>query len=71
MSMVPDEMRGRALGLLTLAIGAAPFGCAALGELAESLGARPALRAFSLAGCAAQLLWLSVRPQSLRIRRPN
>lgn len=39
MSMVPDELRGRALGLLTMAIGAGPFGMAALGELAEAYGA--------------------------------
>merc|ERR1712232_1280313 len=32
MAMVPDELRGRALGLLTLAIGAMPFGMMALGE---------------------------------------
>ena len=43
MNMVPDHLRGRALGLLTMAIGAGPFGMAMLGELAEAFGAANAL----------------------------
>jgi predicted MFS family arabinose efflux permease len=73
MSMVPDELRGRALGLMTLAIGAAPFGCVVLGEIAERIGASVALRGFAWAGVAMQLLWLSpvARPGALWIRRPT
>lgn len=73
MAMVPDELRGRALGLLTLAIGAAPFGCVILGELAEWLGANLGLAGYSVCGFAVQLLWLSpcVRPHALLIKRPT
>ena len=70
MNMVPDELRGRALGILTLAIGAAPFGCAALGELAEAQGAYFAVRMFTAVGTVAQVLWLSpcAWPGAMRIR---
>ena len=70
MSMVPDELRGRALGLLTMAIGAGPFGMAVLGELAERHGAAAALVAFALAGFAGQMAWLAMRPEALWIRQP-
>jgi len=68
MEMVPDELRGRALGLLTMSIGALPFGMAALGEAAERAGTAGAVRSFALAGCAAQALWVLCFPQLLRVR---
>ena len=71
MGMVPDELRGRALGMLTMAIGAGPFGMAVLGELAERYGAPAALLWFALAGFAAQLVWLFYRPEALWIKRPT
>eukprot|EP00729_Bicosta_minor_P009110 gene9110-17387_t len=69
MGMVPDELRGRALGMLTMAIGAGPFGMAVLGEFAERYGAPQALTAFALAGFAAQLAWMFYRPEALWIKR--
>lgn len=69
MSMVPDELRGRALGLLTLAIGAMPLGMMTLGELAEVFGAAAGLRGFAFVGFVMQMLWLWLRPEALYIRR--
>jgi predicted MFS family arabinose efflux permease len=73
MSMVPDELRGRALGLLTMFIGGAPIGCVVLGELAERLGISPALRGFTGCGFVLLLLWLAPCgwPQVLGIQRPK
>ena len=75
MQMVPDEFRGRALGMLTLAVGGAPFGAAALhvGEVAQAFGANETLPFWCLAGVVVQKLWLSpyMFPHALRIRRPD
>jgi hypothetical protein len=71
MQMVPDRLRGRAMGILTMVIGAGPFGMLALGELAERLGAARALQVFGAAGVVGQALWLLWRPQALWIRRPD
>ena len=71
MQMVPDHLRGRAMGLLTMVIGAGPFGMLTLGELAEKLGAARALQFFGAAGVVGQALWLLWRPQALWIRRPD
>ena len=38
MAAAPEELRGRALGLLSMAIGALPVGMYVLGESAERLG---------------------------------
>lgn len=59
------EMRGRAMGLLSMAIGALPLGMYALGELAEAIGAPAALVAFNLAGLIGLLVWVRVRPEVL------
>ena len=70
MAMVPDELRGRALGVMTMFIGGAPIGCVVLGELAEQLGITMALRYYSACGLALLFLWLACgRAQVLRIRR--
>jgi MFS family permease len=66
MTSVPDPMRGRAMGLLTMAIGSLPIGMAALGELAESVGASESVVAFNLAGIVALCIWIYVRPESFR-----
>ena len=44
MTAVSDEYRGRAMGLLTLCIGAGPIGMFSLGELADRIGTRPSSR---------------------------
>lgn len=69
LSLVPHEMRGRAFGMLGLAISAMPLGMATLGVLAESWGSTVALQGFAMAGCVAQALWLVLRPTALWIRR--
>ena len=48
----PAEMRSRVMGLLSLAIGAAPFGILLVGALSEWLGPARALTVTSLAGLA-------------------
>lgn len=65
MTSVGSEVRGRAMGLLTMAIGMLPLGMAALGEMAEMVGPRPALLASNLIGLAALALFLRARPQAL------
>jgi MFS family permease len=67
MTSVGGEVRGRALGLLSMAIGMLPFGMAALGEVAELVGPRPALVAANLIGLVGLGLFLWRRPESLRI----
>ena len=52
MTSVPDAMRGRALGLLSTAIGSLPIGMYALGELAEAIGASAAVIVFNALGWA-------------------
>jgi MFS family permease len=62
------EFRGRAMGLLSMAIGALPVGMYGLGELAQGFGAPTALVAFNLAGLAGLLLWVWRRPEVLSAR---
>ena len=54
---VPEEARGRALGLLSMAIGGLPLGMYALGELAEQIGPSRALVASATAGLVVLSLW--------------
>lgn len=68
MTAVDAELRGRALGLLSTAIGVLPIGMIALGELAEAIGARAAILCAVVTGSVflvASVLW---RPQVLRLR---
>jgi MFS family permease len=62
------EMRGRAMGLLSMAIGALPLGMYALGELAQAVGAPTALVIFNLAGLVGLLVWVRLRPEVLGVR---
>ena len=56
-----DEVRGKALGVVTLAIGAGPLGAALVGALASYLGPQVALRIDAVAALAAvAALWLLV-----------
>ena len=64
-SAAPPELRGRALGLLSMAIGALPLGMAVLGEGAERFGVASALTASMAAGIATLALWVWRRPQVL------
>jgi predicted MFS family arabinose efflux permease len=68
MTSVPDAMRGRALGLLSTAIGSLPIGMYALGELAEAIGASAAVIVFNLTGLVLLLAWTTWRPEARRQR---
>lgn len=68
MTVVPPELRGRALGLLSMAIGVLPLGMILLGELAERIGTRQALAVSAGVGVLTLVLWLWRRPEVVRIR---
>jgi MFS family permease len=57
-------MRGRAMGLLSMAIGSLPFGMYALGELAERIGVTAAVVAFNVAGLVLLTAWIVLRPET-------
>lgn len=65
---VDEQMRGRALGLMSMAIGALPVGMYALGELAERVGVGPAIVTSAIAGLCALVVWLRLRPEVLAMR---
>ncbi|MGH1492636.1 MAG: MFS transporter [Acidimicrobiales bacterium] len=67
MTSVGEQERGRAMGLLSMAIGMLPLGMATLGEVAEVVGPRPALIGSNLLGLAALVLFLRRRPEVLRV----
>lgn len=56
---VPEEARGRALGLLSMAIGGLPLGMYVLGEVAEQIGPNRALVVNALVGIVVLTAWLS------------
>ena len=70
----PPELRGRALGAVTLGIGSQPFGALAQGALAEALGAPLAVAGMSglglvlvLALSLALRVWRPPRPENVSI----
>lgn len=65
MTSVSPELRGRALGLLSTAIGVLPMGMIGLGELAQRIGARPAIMTSVICGGVVLILWLLYRPDVL------
>jgi len=65
MTSVPLAVRGRALGLLSTAIGVLPVGMILLGELAEARSARTAITVSALCGGTGLVLWLLRRPEVL------
>jgi predicted MFS family arabinose efflux permease len=67
MTSVRPELRGRALGLLSTAIGVLPIGMIALGEVAEVVGARAAIVASVTTGALCLVVWLVRRPDVLRM----
>lgn len=67
MTAVEPHMRGRALGMLSMAIGWLPVGMYLLGELAQAVGASTALVVANVAGVACLWLFLAWRPQVLKI----
>jgi predicted MFS family arabinose efflux permease len=68
MTAVPEAVRGRALGLLSTAIGMLPLGMLAMGELAQRIGARSAIVTFTLVGLACMVAWQVWWPEARRLR---
>ena len=61
------EMRGRAMGLLSMAIGALPFSMFLLGLVAQAVGPATALAGSVVIGLLAMALWNLVRPESRQL----
>ena len=59
-----DELRGRAMGLLSMAIGGLPIGMYLLGETAQHIGAPAALTLFNIVGVVVLALFLRRRPEA-------
>ncbi|WP_419862824.1 MFS transporter [Candidatus Poriferisodalis sp.] len=70
LTVVPEQMRGRAMGLLSMAIGALPIGTYLLGEVAQALGPRTAVIVMASLGFVALTLWLVCRPEVVRRGHP-
>jgi predicted MFS family arabinose efflux permease len=68
MTAVPEAVRGRALGLLSTAIGMLPLGMLALGELAQRVGATTAVVTSMVVGLVLTAVWQVVSPEARRIR---
>ena len=71
MDAVSEERRGRALGLLSSAIGVLPLGMLAVGEIAEVFGASAAVTISVLSGAVLMTLFLRVRPESIYQRQQS
>jgi MFS family permease len=62
-----DAMRGRALGLLSMAIGALPFAMLLLGGVAQAVGPSAGVISSVVAGLAMMAIWSRIRPESQRL----
>jgi hypothetical protein len=60
MLSVPDNMRGRVMGILSMAIGVQTVGSLIMGALAEAMGPGPALFWMAVVGTASTLIWVSI-----------
>jgi MFS family permease len=67
MMTAADEMRGRAMGLLSMAIGVLPFSMLALGAMAQAAGPSAAVMINATIGLALIGAWALLRPQAQRI----
>ncbi|MCP5035013.1 MAG: MFS transporter [Actinomycetia bacterium] len=61
-SLVDESLRGRALGALSMAIGAMPFGMFSLGLIAQRTNPRLALTVSVSTGFAFLVIWQATRP---------
>ncbi len=67
MTSVSESFRGRALGILSTAIGSLPIGMYALGEVAEMVGAPAAVVGFNAIGFFVLVVWILRHPEVLRL----
>lgn len=65
MDSVSEERRGRALGLLSSAIGVLPIGMLVLGEIAELVGTSLAITISVITGAVLMTIFLRIRPETL------
>ncbi len=68
MTNTEDEMRGRALGLVSMGIGVVPFTMLLLGSFAQAVGPSIAVMASASIGLSAMAIWNLRRPESLRLQ---
>ncbi|HIF67440.1 MAG TPA: MFS transporter [Acidimicrobiia bacterium] len=69
MDSVSEERRGRALGLLSSAIGVLPIGMLVLGEMAELMGTSLAITISVITGAVLMTIFLRIRPETLHLRQ--
>ncbi|MEC7917034.1 MAG: MFS transporter [Actinomycetota bacterium] len=69
LTTVDRDMRGRAMGLLSMAIGALPIGTLLLGEIAERVGAPAAVVLMASSGLVLLFLWVSTHQEVLTMGR--
>jgi MFS family permease len=62
-----DAMRGRALGLLSMAIGALPFAMLLLGGVAQAIGPSAGVIASVVLGLTMMAIWTRRRPEAQRL----
>jgi hypothetical protein len=67
MTTATDEMRGRALGLLSMCIGVLPFAMLTLGGVAQAVGPSVGVMSGAVVGLAMMMLWTHRRPESQRL----
>jgi predicted MFS family arabinose efflux permease len=68
LTVASERMRGRAMGLLSMAIGALPLGTFVLGEIAEVIDTRAAVLAMAVIGLVALVGWLFTHPEVVRMK---
>lgn len=68
MTVVSERVRGRAMGLVSMAIGALPFGMFVLGVLAQHVGPPEALTIMTVTGIVLTIAWNAWRPELRRVR---
>jgi len=61
------ELRGRAMGVVSMAIGTVPLGMIPLGLLAEGIGPSAAVAASGVTGIVVLLAWMRYRPEIGRL----
>ena len=68
MTTAAAVMRGRAMGVLSMAIGTLPFGMIGLGLVAQATSPAPAVMISVVAGGAALGVWALAYPEVRRLR---
>jgi len=67
MTTAADEVRGRALGLLSMCIGILPFAMLTLGGVAQAVGPSTGVISSVIVGLAMMIIWARRRPESQQL----